>query len=1224
VATNSGGICFRRKRTIWTCVPWATLILVIALAASDLALAQVCTPNIALTNCGVPGHICPNMISAAPPIVSAGVRQQRLTITGTNFRPGAHVLITIPNGDPSALAPDVTVESTTVVNGGLIYTVIDVNRLGSGIRSVDVVNADCTNTANSNLNIPGPSPSFFSTHELFITGTNSLAGPVQVDNLVVTYPRDGTVVQEGEDLYGEAVLAGAGTGMVTGMWIWDGNVNEQFTANLSGGESTVVRTSVPLPTFYLGRHTLELAITSPQNIQSRLVRVFVDSGEFKLLRLLLPASGEGFSDANPPTLRWTPIPGAAKYEVGFSSQPFFDGVSDWHEASDNIWKVPEKIWSRLPEGELYWTVRPIEMSGQSREPARMRSIWHVQSGLLGQSTEAHLSPSGSVLLDWRGLRERVFYRLTITRGQDGNDVVRRYLTASTEADLYAIRETLQPGQTFYWQVQAVSPVGRVIAAGQRQSFVVPAQHAEMRHQTATLRLASFRVPSIYADLAASIRRQSPASGTNVSSNQPPVGAEFSQPIDPTKLALSVDGTDVTAVADVKPNSVGYSPVFPLDNGEHTVQVDVGSDSQNWKFQVVYKEPPPPLAPNPTAKNDAEVVTRNGIASAKAPGEIGPDFKTHFGFNPQLGSSPTPNQIELTGGEQMTFQEGAWRVELNGTLAMDALLSPSPQHLYGRVQDYTGQIAYKQKPLGIGMRFGLLAPDLYTDSQFISTAVARQAVEPQVTTPAGTFSYYANSNDVTPGAGDASAFNQIIRGAGYEAPIPTKWGELRAMWMNSRDQGTPFAVTPINGGLVPNSSGLQATTLDQQASPGNADAYGGLLKLRLPSEFTLTSEYAVAYDSPNLAPFTFPPPTDPNGIANPPYATTPIPINGPVTCSFAPQLIAPGFVPEACGVGPGGKRQFGRAWRSGLSGTWKKTTINVAYRDVTPNFSTPANPGFTPLSSPGRQGLDSTVTQGTPIGNFTVGYQYLESIASMQGLPTTLFHNLTWGWKKGFKTKTQFALAGHEVRTNNSRLPSSLQSVDPLTLLSENILIDQRDVGFTGSVQQKVGSFSLNGGASRDWFRNRDISGQNSIVTGTQFGAAWKRQSVFQLQANVSASWAVRDKATIGDTRILSLYLMPMFMSQHTGLSLTPLASVNQIRGSLGTGMMTANMLTSQLGGRVSWRLPSIMRSATFSFEGARTQMQNSLATTTMPSFNLIDKRLAVLLSFSHDQNQGRL
>jgi hypothetical protein len=35
-------------------------------------------------------------------------------------------------------------------------------------------------------------------------------------------------------------------------------------------------------------------------------------------------------------------------------------------------------------------------------------------------------------------------------------------------------------------------------------------------------------------------------------------------------------------------------------------------------------------------------------------------------------------------------------------------------------------------------------------------------------------------------------------------------------------------------------------------------------------------------------------------------------------------------------------------------------------------------------------------------------------------------------------------------------------------------------------------------------------------------------------------------------------------------------------------------------------------------------MQNSLAPTTTPSFNMIDKRLAVPLSFGHDQNQGRL
>jgi hypothetical protein len=662
-------------------------------------------------------------------------------------------------------------------------------------------------------------------------------------------------------------------------------------------------------------------------------------------------------------------------------------------------------------------------------------------------------------------------------------------------------------------------------------------------------------------------------------------------------------------------SVKYAPVFPLENGEHTVEIDLAPDSANWKFKVARTEPPPPLAVKASGKDDAEVVSKKETAVPSVPGQVGPEFKTHFGFDPQLGSSPSPSHIMLTGGEQTTFQRGPWRAEVNGTAALDALLSPSPAHLFGHVQDYTAQVSYKRQAWGINARFGLLAPKLYTDAQFISTATARQAVEPQVITPAGTLAYYANTNDMNLGGGSASSFSQLIRGAGYEAP-PSKWGAFRLMWMGSRDVGTPSTVLANNNGPVPNSNSFPTTVVDQQASPGAADVYGGLLKLHLPSNFALTSEYAVSYNNPNTVPPTFP-------------NLTPIPEHGPVTCTFSPQLISPPgtippAIPETCGVGPGGKRLFGRAWRTALSGKWRKTTVNVTYRDVSPNFSTPVNPGITPYSSPDRKGLDSSVTQGTPFGDFNVAYQYVESLTAMQDRPTTLLHNLTWGWKKGFKSKTQFSIRGHEVRTTNGKMPAALQGVDVPTLTLEGILVDQRDVGFNASILQQVRSLTLTATASRDWFRNRLIAQQNSIVTGTQFGAVWRRQSFFQLQSNASANWTVRDKTTLGGTRILSLYLMPMFMSQHTGLSLTPLASITQTKGSLGSGVLTTDLLTSQLGGRLSLRLPAKLRRAIFSLQGARVQMKNSLATTTDPASNRVDKQLVMLLNLVRDQTQGHL
>ena len=97
----------------------------------------------------------PALVSAAPASIAAGVRQQRLTLLGHNFRRGAKVIFTVPNTDPPQFAPDVTV-STTVVNSGLIIAIIDVNRLSSGTRTMDVVNSDCTNT-NPNLGLGIPS-----------------------------------------------------------------------------------------------------------------------------------------------------------------------------------------------------------------------------------------------------------------------------------------------------------------------------------------------------------------------------------------------------------------------------------------------------------------------------------------------------------------------------------------------------------------------------------------------------------------------------------------------------------------------------------------------------------------------------------------------------------------------------------------------------------------------------------------------------------------------------------------------------------------------------------------------------------------------------------------------------------------------------------------------------------------------------------------------------------
>jgi hypothetical protein len=569
------------------------------------------------------------------------------------------------------------------------------------------------------------------------------------------------------------------------------------------------------------------------------------------------------------------------------------------------------------------------------------------------------------------------------------------------------------------------------------------------------------------------------------------------------------------------------------------------------------------------------------------GNAGPEFKTHFGVDPQFGPSPSPNQVALTGGEQSTYVRGNWRAELNFSGIAQAWITPDPQRYTGRVQDYVGQVTYKHSGWGVGGRFGLIAPQMYSDAQFITTATPRQAVEPTVTTPAGSFRYYANTNDLNSGGGDGSNFHQLIRGAGYEAPIPTNWGSLRLMWMNSRDTG---AIVPSNSTPVPTAI----------STPGVGDSYGGLIKLQLPAHLQLVSEYAVSYSNANMYPD---------------------PVNGPQTCTLDPTLLSSTIA--ACSPSPAGKRVFGRAWRTGIDGTWKKAKLSVAYRDVTPEYFNPANPSISPYSTPNRRGLDASIGEDSKIGYVDVGYQFIQSDVSASNRPSLAMHKVNWGWRKKLTGTTQLSLRGHTALTNSGTLPTSMQSVDRPTLALQRITADQRDVGFIASVLENFRPISLSLGFSRDWYRDSLVFGQNAIVTGTQLALNCRRVSFFQLQSHFSANWAARDKATAGDLRILSAYVLPTFHVQPTPLSISPLVSITTTNGHLGDGTTTTDLRSSQLGGRLTWALPAALRHAKLSFEGSRVEMRNNLQLS-VPAFNVIDRRLAVLLTFAQDQTQGRL
>lgn len=227
----------------------------------------------------------PSLISVSPGFTVQGADHLRMTLVGANFRPGATVVVSPPlaaviDSNGHTRAGDVAVLGATVVNSGLMTAILSLSpRATLGLRAVDVLNLDGTSTAVLINGAGGTS------QPIEVQSSNSLGAPLSVLNMALTHPRDGTVVMQGQELNAEAILAGTGTGTVIGQWLWDGNVVEQFSAAIVGGQSTTIQTRQSLPTWYLGAHTLLLRMVQPNQVASLPIVVVVNPGDWNSSKL---------------------------------------------------------------------------------------------------------------------------------------------------------------------------------------------------------------------------------------------------------------------------------------------------------------------------------------------------------------------------------------------------------------------------------------------------------------------------------------------------------------------------------------------------------------------------------------------------------------------------------------------------------------------------------------------------------------------------------------------------------------------------------------------------------------------------------------------------------------------------------------------------------------------------------------------------------------------------
>ena len=1130
-----------------------------------------------LTSNGLPLAVSsapsPSLISASPGFTSQGADHVRMTLVGANFRPGATVVVSPPvaalsNSNGHTRATDVAVLSVAVVNSGLMTALVTIGpRAIPGLRAVDVLNLDGTSTAGSFVAAGGTS------QPVEVQSSNSLGAPVAVLNMALTHPRDGTVVMLGQELNAEATLAGTGTGTVLGQWVWDGNVVEEFSASIVGGQSTAIQTRQPLPTWYLGSHTLLLRMVQPNRVATRPIVVVVNPGDWKLEQLIQPEYGAAFASDNPPRLLWAPVPGAAKYQVGFSMQPYLSTIRTWFDVVDNRWEVPAEVWRDLPEGELYWTVRAVETLGDARKPLPMRSVYRVAEGGLTSSRPAPArTAAGHTLLEWKPAQKNGFYFVTISSDAAATHIIRQYLTADPQLDLRAADRKLTPGSTYFWQVDAIGPNGRLFMSGPVQSFVAEASpQASLNSDGHLVQLASLGVPEALPsppDLSAQISGQTPKPNSSTSQLQPTISVGFQSPINPADVSLMVDDVDVTTLAQVTDIKVAFTPPLVLTGGDHNVNLTIGNEATTWKFTetagIVAAPPSTPAAtiqpgtdaeappnvlgglPTPSTVAAAHAVVATAKAGfPRAPTRIAPSEEGQISSNTQWasGSNP-PDSNVLSVAERMTYIDGPWHVEVNGSGLLNSILNPEVQRTsQGRVNDYVLQLGYKNGDWAANLRFGIVSPLLYTDAQFVTAATARQGVEATLKTPAGTFGYFVNTSDQALGGGSGINFHQQMMGASWQAPLP-KWAMFRLMWLSAQDTGAPTSVSYDSQGnpiILPNPVAAKST----------GDVYGALLNIHLTSKWLWSSEYAFSRENPDTSQFS--------------------------------------------------RSEFGRAWRTGISGQAGQTNLNVAYRDVGENFGNPANPSLTQSSQPNLRGVDSSVTQTTTAGTFGLTYTFLANNVHPTTSDELFLDNFDETWSKAFGVKTNLVVDARQSLTQTGTVPQALQGQPP----DQTGAQDERDISGNINLNRQIGTVTITAGGTRDWNHNNLFPDASTITSSLTFGTNLVTRKFFQLNGQMNANWVAADGLTVGITRNVTVYVQPAFTWKKPALQVSPLVTVTKGRTMLANGTLTADTLTAQYGGRIAWTLPGVLRFNTLSAQGNYNQNRDAIMSMDQRSTQLL-------------------
>ena len=163
----------------------------------------------------------------------------------------------------------------------------------------------------------------------------------------------------------------------------------------------------------------------------------------------------------------------------------------------------------------------------------------------------------------------------------------------------------------------------------------------------------------------------------------------------------------------------------------------------------------------------------------------------------------------------------------------------------------------------------------------------------------------------------------------------------------------------------------------------------------------------------------------------------------------------------------------------------------------------------------------------------------------------------------------------------------------------------RDVSGSINLSRKVGATTLIIGGQRDWLNDMLFPVNSTITSSINAGAKLVTKGHFQLNSQASVNWVAANGLAVGDSRSVSVNLQPTIVWKKPAVQLAPIITVAQSQTVLSNGTLTNEYLTGQYGGRVTWKMPGVMKFSCVSAQGSYNQNKAAVIGLNNPTTQLL-------------------